>query len=64
VKLFLPEREVLGMPTDEIGAVARLFQATCDECGADADIAAVILSAEKRAGVKCGPLKARAISII
>lgn len=52
VKLFLAERESLGVPTDVIEAVARLFQATCDECGADADISAVILPVEKRAGVK------------
>ena len=35
VKLFLAEGESLGVPTDVIEAVARLFQATCDECGAD-----------------------------
>ena len=52
VKLFLAERESLGVPTDVIEAVARLFQATCDEYGADADISAVILPVEKRAGVK------------
>jgi 3-hydroxyisobutyrate dehydrogenase-like beta-hydroxyacid dehydrogenase len=52
VKLFLAERESLGVPTDVIEAVARLFQATCDDCGADADISAVILPVEKRAGVK------------
>jgi 3-hydroxyisobutyrate dehydrogenase-like beta-hydroxyacid dehydrogenase len=52
VKLFLAERESLGVPTDVIESVARLFQATCDECGADADISAVVLPVEKRAGVK------------
>jgi 3-hydroxyisobutyrate dehydrogenase-like beta-hydroxyacid dehydrogenase len=52
VKLFLAERESLGVPTDVIEAVARLFQATCDELGADADISAVVLPVEKRAGVK------------
>jgi 3-hydroxyisobutyrate dehydrogenase-like beta-hydroxyacid dehydrogenase len=52
VKLFLSERESLDVPTDVIEAVARLFQATCDEYGADADISAVVLPVEKRAGVK------------
>jgi 3-hydroxyisobutyrate dehydrogenase-like beta-hydroxyacid dehydrogenase len=52
VKLFLAERESLGVPTDVIEAVVRLFQAACDECGAGADISAVILPVEKRAGVK------------
>src|SRR6516225_9891244 len=52
VKLFLAERESLGVPTDVIEAVARLFQLTCDECGKDADISAVVLPVEKRAGVK------------
>src|SRR6516165_3772813 len=51
MKLFLAERESLGVPTDVIEAVARHFQATCDECGADADISAVVLPVEKRAGV-------------
>jgi 3-hydroxyisobutyrate dehydrogenase-like beta-hydroxyacid dehydrogenase len=51
VKLFLAEREALGVPTDVIEAVARLFQLTCDECGADADLSAVVLPVEKRAGV-------------
>jgi 3-hydroxyisobutyrate dehydrogenase-like beta-hydroxyacid dehydrogenase len=51
VKLFLTEREMLGVPTDVIEAVCRLFQLTCDECGADADLSAVILPVEKRAGV-------------
>jgi 3-hydroxyisobutyrate dehydrogenase-like beta-hydroxyacid dehydrogenase len=51
VKLFLAEREMLGVPTDVIEAVCRLFQLTCDECGADADLSAVILPVEKRAGV-------------
>ena len=51
VKLFLAEREALGVPTDVIEAVARLFQLTCDECGTDADISAVVLPVEKRAGV-------------
>src|SRR6516225_8291924 len=52
VKLFLAERQRLGVPTDVIEAVARLFQLTCDECGKDADISAVVLPVEKRAGVK------------
>jgi 3-hydroxyisobutyrate dehydrogenase-like beta-hydroxyacid dehydrogenase len=51
VKLFLAEREMLGVPTDVIEAVCRLFQLTCEECGADADLSAVILPVEKRAGV-------------
>jgi 3-hydroxyisobutyrate dehydrogenase-like beta-hydroxyacid dehydrogenase len=52
VKLFLAEREMLGVPTDVIEAVCRLFQLTCDECGADADLSAVVLPVEKRAGVR------------
>jgi 3-hydroxyisobutyrate dehydrogenase-like beta-hydroxyacid dehydrogenase len=52
VKLFLAERESLGVPTEVIEAVGRLFETTCDECGADADVSAVILPVEKRAGVK------------
>src|SRR6516225_2053706 len=51
IKLFLSERETLGVPTDVIDAVARVFQITCDECGTDADISAVVLPVEKRAGV-------------
>jgi 3-hydroxyisobutyrate dehydrogenase-like beta-hydroxyacid dehydrogenase len=51
VKLFLAEREMLGVPTEVIEAVCRLFQLACDECGADADLSAVILPVEKRAGV-------------
>jgi 3-hydroxyisobutyrate dehydrogenase-like beta-hydroxyacid dehydrogenase len=52
VKLFLAEREALGVPTDVIEAVERLFRLTCDECGAGADLSAVVLPVEKRAGVK------------
>ena len=52
IKLFLTERQALGVPTDVIEAVARLFQTTCDECGADADTSAVVLPIEQRAGVK------------
>jgi 3-hydroxyisobutyrate dehydrogenase-like beta-hydroxyacid dehydrogenase len=52
IKLFLAEREALGVPTDIIEAVERLFQLTFDECGAGADISAVVLPVEKRAGVK------------
>jgi 3-hydroxyisobutyrate dehydrogenase-like beta-hydroxyacid dehydrogenase len=42
VKLFL------GVPTDVIEAVARLFQVTCDECGPEADISAVVQPIETR----------------
>jgi 3-hydroxyisobutyrate dehydrogenase-like beta-hydroxyacid dehydrogenase len=52
VKLFLAEREALGVPTDVIAAVARLFQNTCDEYGVDADISAVVRPIEDRAGTK------------
>jgi 3-hydroxyisobutyrate dehydrogenase-like beta-hydroxyacid dehydrogenase len=52
VKLFLAERQGLGVPTDVIEAVARLFQITCDECGPNADISAVVQPIENRAGVK------------
>jgi len=52
VKLFLAEREVLGVPTDVIEAVARLLQITCDELGPDADFSAVVRPLERRAGVK------------
>jgi 3-hydroxyisobutyrate dehydrogenase-like beta-hydroxyacid dehydrogenase len=52
VKLFLAERDALGVPTDVIAAVARLFQNTCDEYGADADISAVVRPIEDRAGAK------------
>ncbi len=52
VKLFLAEREMLGVPTDVIEAVGRLFQLACDEGGEDADLSAVVLPVEKRAGVK------------
>jgi len=52
VKLFLAEREVLGVPTDVIEAVARLLQITCDELGPDADFSAVVQPLERRAGVK------------
>ena len=52
IKLFLAEREALGVPTDIIEAVERLFQLTFDECGANADLSAVVLPVEKRAGAK------------
>jgi 3-hydroxyisobutyrate dehydrogenase-like beta-hydroxyacid dehydrogenase len=52
VKLFLAEREMLGVPTDVIEAVCRLFQLTCNECGTEADLSAVVLPIEKRAGVQ------------
>jgi 3-hydroxyisobutyrate dehydrogenase-like beta-hydroxyacid dehydrogenase len=52
VKLFLAEREALGVPTGVIEAVGQLFQLTCEECGAAADLSAVVLPVEKRAGVK------------
>jgi 3-hydroxyisobutyrate dehydrogenase-like beta-hydroxyacid dehydrogenase len=52
VNLFLAEREALGVPTEVIEAVGRLFQLTCDECGPAADLSAVVVPVEKRAGVK------------
>jgi 3-hydroxyisobutyrate dehydrogenase-like beta-hydroxyacid dehydrogenase len=52
VKLFLAEREALGVPTDVIAAVCRLFQLACDECGTDADLSAVVMPVERRAGVE------------
>jgi 3-hydroxyisobutyrate dehydrogenase-like beta-hydroxyacid dehydrogenase len=52
VKLFLAEREKLGVPTEVIEAVCRLFQLTCDECAEGADISAVVLPVESRAGVQ------------
>ena len=52
VKLFLAERQTLGVPTDVIEAVCRLFQLTCDECGMQADLSAVVIPVEKRAGVE------------
>jgi 3-hydroxyisobutyrate dehydrogenase-like beta-hydroxyacid dehydrogenase len=51
IKLFLSERETLGVPTDVIDAVARVFQIACEECGVDADLSAVVKPIEKRAGV-------------
>jgi 3-hydroxyisobutyrate dehydrogenase-like beta-hydroxyacid dehydrogenase len=57
VKLFLAEREKLGVPTDVIEAVCRLFQRTCDECGADADLSAVVMPVERRAGVEVRTLR-------
>jgi 3-hydroxyisobutyrate dehydrogenase-like beta-hydroxyacid dehydrogenase len=52
VKLFLSEREALGVPTDVIAAVARLLQLTCDELGPEADLTAIVQPVERRAGVK------------
>jgi len=52
VRLFLAERETLGVPTGVIEAVAQLLQITCDEFGADADLSAVVQPVETRAGVK------------
>ncbi len=52
VRLFLAERETLGVPTGVIEAVAQLLQITCDEFGADADLSAVVQPIETRAGVK------------
>jgi 3-hydroxyisobutyrate dehydrogenase-like beta-hydroxyacid dehydrogenase len=52
VKLFLTEREALGVPTHVIEAVAQLLQLTCDEFGTAADITAVVQPIERRAGVK------------
>jgi 3-hydroxyisobutyrate dehydrogenase-like beta-hydroxyacid dehydrogenase len=52
VKLFLAEREKLGVPTEVIEAVCKLYQLTCDECAEGADLSAVVLPVEKRAGVE------------
>ena len=52
VKLFLAEREALGVPTEVIASVERLLQLTVDEVGLDADISAVVQPIENRAGVK------------
>jgi|SRR5579863_574998 len=52
VNLFLTERETLGVPTEVIATVAKALQLTVDELGPDADVSAVILPIEKRAGVK------------
>jgi 3-hydroxyisobutyrate dehydrogenase-like beta-hydroxyacid dehydrogenase len=52
VKLFLAERKALGVPTEVIEAVGRLFQLTCDECGPAADLSTVVVPVENRAGVK------------
>ena len=52
VKLFLAEREALGVSTEVIASVERLLQLTVDEVGLDADISAVVQPIENRAGVK------------
>jgi len=52
VKLFLAEGTALGVPTHIIEAVARQFELTCAELGADKDITAVVQPLESRAGVK------------
>jgi 3-hydroxyisobutyrate dehydrogenase-like beta-hydroxyacid dehydrogenase len=52
VKLFLAEREALGVPTDVIATVAKAFELTCAEVGPDADISTIIVPIENRAGVK------------
>ncbi len=52
VNLFLAERDTLGVPTEVIATVAKALQLTVDELGPDADVSAVILPIEKRAGVK------------
>jgi len=52
VNLFLAEREVLGVPTQVIEAVARQLKLTCDEIGPDADVTTVIQPIENRAGIK------------
>lgn len=52
VNLFLAERDTLGVPTEVIATVAKALQRTVDELGSDADVSAVILPIEKRAGVK------------
>jgi 3-hydroxyisobutyrate dehydrogenase-like beta-hydroxyacid dehydrogenase len=57
VKLFLAERETLGVPTEVIEAVCRLFQLTCDECGEGADISAVVVPVEQRAGIELRTLQ-------
>ena len=58
IKLFLAERQALGVPTDVIEAVARLFQIACDECGPDADLSARSCSRSSSALVsKCGRLE-------
>jgi 3-hydroxyisobutyrate dehydrogenase-like beta-hydroxyacid dehydrogenase len=52
VNLFLAERDTLGVPTEVIATVAKALQRTVDELGSEADVSAVILPIEKRAGVK------------
>ena len=42
VKLFLAEREALGVTTNVIDAVAGSSKRTCDELGPEVDVTAVI----------------------
>lgn len=54
VRLYLQEAEALGVPTDVAATIARLWEQTADEQGADSDFTAVIKPFEKAAGVTVG----------
>ncbi|OBG59968.1 MULTISPECIES: NAD(P)-dependent oxidoreductase [unclassified Mycobacterium] len=54
VRLYLEEAEALGVPTDVAATIARLWERTADDQGADSDFTAVIKPFEKAAGVTVG----------
>jgi 3-hydroxyisobutyrate dehydrogenase-like beta-hydroxyacid dehydrogenase len=54
VRLCLEEAKVLGVPNDVMSVVARLWELTAAEIGADKDFTTIIQPVERRAGVTVG----------
>ncbi|HEY5166908.1 MAG TPA: NAD(P)-dependent oxidoreductase [Pseudolabrys sp.] len=54
VRLCLEEAKALGVPNDVMSAVARLWELTAAEIGADKDFTTIIQPVERRAGVTVG----------
>jgi len=57
VRLCLEEAKALGVPNDVMSAVARLWELTAAEIGADKDFTTIVQPVERRAGVTVGAEK-------
>ena len=57
VRLCLEEAKALGVPNDVMSAVARLWELTAQEIGADKDFTTIVQPVERRAGVIVGAEK-------
>ncbi len=57
VRLCLEEAKALGVPNDVMSAVARLWELTAREIGADKDFTTIVQPVERRAGVIVGAEK-------